>query len=136
AFAAERAFAEAGLREAGWSLELALAEPPAADVAATDEPSDTPIPAEEGDAIPVASPYTWSATKADDGRVSLAGYVPTEELKRFIVVRAGAVAGDTTEVASGEPAGFATDVLAGLEALGNLATGTVTYADGVWTIAG
>ena len=136
AFAAERAFAEAGLREAGWSLELALAEPPAADVAATDEPSDTPIPAAEGDAIPVASPYTWSATKADDGRVSLAGYVPTEELKRFIVVRAGAVAGDTTEVASGEPAGFATDVLAGLEALGNLSTGSVTYADGVWTIAG
>jgi outer membrane protein OmpA-like peptidoglycan-associated protein len=87
-------------------------------------------------AAPVAAPYRWMATKAADGKVSLSGYVTTTELKSFVEVRAGDVALDTTEIASGEPAGFTADVLAGLEALGHLASGTVKYEDGAWTLAG
>jgi outer membrane protein OmpA-like peptidoglycan-associated protein len=87
-------------------------------------------------AAPVVSPYAWSATKTADGSVSLSGYVATEEMKGFIAVRAGTVALDTTQVASGEPAGFAADVLAGLEALKHLNLGTIRFGDGTWSIAG
>ena len=88
------------------------------------------------DAAPVASPYTWSATKQADGTVSLSGYIPSAELKDFVAVRAGDSVVDATEIASGEPAGFVADVLAGLEALQHISAGSATYSDGAWTIAG
>ena len=88
------------------------------------------------DAAPVVARYTWSATKAADGAISLAGYVTTDELRRFAAVRAGSVARDTTEIASGEPEGFLEDVLAGLDALAHLNMGTAKYADGKWLLAG
>src|SRR5690606_24004816 len=116
ASAVEAAFVEAGLRAAGWSLALEL-----------DRVADEP---------PLASPYAWAATKAADGRVSLTGYVTTEELRRFLALRAGTVESDATEIAAGEPAGFATYALAGVEALGHLESGTVKFEDGVWSIAG
>ena len=88
------------------------------------------------DAPPVVTPYAWSATKTADGALTLAGYVATEELQRFIAVRAGDATTDTTAVASGEPAGFIADVLAGLEALTHLAEGTASLEQGVWTLSG
>ena len=88
------------------------------------------------DAPPLVTPYAWSAVKTADGGLSLAGYVATEELKRFIAVRAGDAATDTTEVASGEPAGFVADVLAGLEALNHLTEGTARLEEGTWTLSG
>jgi outer membrane protein OmpA-like peptidoglycan-associated protein len=88
------------------------------------------------DEPPTIADYTWSATKAADGRVSLAGYVPNEEIKSFVAVRAGTVEADTTALGSGEPVGFVGDVLAGLEALTHLSIGTVKYERGTWTLAG
>lgn len=88
------------------------------------------------DAPPVVAPYVWSAEKSADGGLTLAGYVATDELKQFIAVRAGDEAQDLTEVASGEPAGFVADVLAGLEALGHLTEGTVRLDEGIWTLSG
>jgi outer membrane protein OmpA-like peptidoglycan-associated protein len=88
------------------------------------------------DAAPVVSPYRWAATKTTDGTIALTGYVASAELQQFIALRAGAQAEDATAIASGEPVGFAADVLAGLEALSHLATGSAVFADGVWTLAG
>lgn len=79
------------------------------------------------DAAPVISPYVWAAVKAENGRVSLSGHVTTDELRRFVAVRAGAVISDTTTLGSGEPPGFMADVLAGLEALGHLSSGSVRF---------
>lgn len=100
------------------------------------DPREWQVTIQALDAAPVIADYTWSATKSADGRMSLAGYVATEELRRFIAVRAGDVARDTTEVASGEPVGFIGNILAGLEALTHFSMGTVKYEDGGWTLAG
>jgi outer membrane protein OmpA-like peptidoglycan-associated protein len=88
------------------------------------------------DAAPLVAPYRWMATKTADGRVSLSGYVASADMKDFVAVRAGDVSADATEIASGEPAGFIGDVLAGLEALGHLTTGTVKFEANAWTLAG
>jgi outer membrane protein OmpA-like peptidoglycan-associated protein len=88
------------------------------------------------DAAPVVAPYRWVATKTVDGRVALSGYVTSADMKDFVAVRAGTISTDTTEIASGEPPGFAGNVLAGLEALNHLAVGTVKFEDNTWTLAG
>lgn len=97
---------------------------------------DWQITIQAHDAASVVSPYRWSATKAADGGISLAGYVTTDELKQFAAIRAGSVSADTTELASGEPAGFIENVLAGLDALTHLNIGTAKYEDGKWLLAG
>lgn len=88
------------------------------------------------DAAPVVTPFVWSAAKATDGSVSLSGYVPTEEVRRFAAVRAGKVASDKTLVGSGEPQGFITDSLAGLDALLRLESGEVKYDGKGWSLSG
>lgn len=88
------------------------------------------------DAAPVVTPFVWSAIKAADGSVSLSGYVPTEQVRRFAAVRAGKVASDTTLVGSGEPQGFIPDVLAGLDALLRLESGEVRYDSKGWSLSG
>ena len=83
-------------------------------------------------------PYTWSANKAADGAVSLSGFVPTEQLKAFLPIRAGArpSSENTLELASGEPTGFIADVLAGLEALPLLEDGQIGFDGKTWSIKG
>lgn len=104
-------------------------------IAAVDE-SQWQIAIQAKDAPAVVSPFTWSAVKAANGRVSLSGYLTTDELRRFVAVRAGDVASDTTQLGSGEPAGFMADVLAGLEALGHLRTGSVTFDGKKFSLVG
>jgi outer membrane protein OmpA-like peptidoglycan-associated protein len=88
------------------------------------------------DAAPVVSPYLWAATKAPDGSIELSGYLPSQSLKAFAAVRAGNVSRDTTAVASGEPAGFSDDVLAGLAALQHLTSGKAAYDGSKWHLSG
>ena len=76
--------------------------------------TDWQVAIQAQDAPRVVTPYRWMATKD----------------------AAGQDATDTTEVASGEPAGFTADVLAALEALGHLVSGTARYERGVWTLEG
>ena len=118
AFAAETAFAASGLRDSGWSYAVALPEPAA--------------PA----ALPIIDPYVWRAQKSADGRITFSGFVMSGELKRFAAVHAGDVARDATEIASGAPAGFVTDVLAALDALAHLDMGTAKFENGGWVLDG
>lgn len=104
-------------------------------VAAVDE-SQWTIALKALDAAPLVSPFTWAAIKADNGRVALSGYVTTDELRRFVAVRAGDVVSDRTELASGEPAGFMADVLAGLEALSHLQSGSVRFDGTTFSLVG
>lgn len=98
--------------------------------------SDWRIAIQALDAPPLVAPYAWAASKAADGRITLTGYVATQELKRFVAVRAGEGTIDSTELASGEPAGFIADVLAGLEALAHLSEGSVRLDGGAWSLSG
>lgn len=88
------------------------------------------------DAAPVVTPFTWSATKAEDGAVALNGYVPTEPLRTELAELAGAGASDKTLVGSGEPAGFDADSQAGLAALLRLKSGELRYDGTHWSISG
>lgn len=88
------------------------------------------------DAAPVVTPFTWSATKAEDGAVALSGYVPTEPLRAALAGLAGSGAADRTLVGSGEPSGFEADSQAGLAALLRLKSGELRYDGTHWSISG
>lgn len=85
---------------------------------------------------PAVDPFVWSATKAADGGVSFAGYFATPQLKAFAAARADAVAADTTEIASGAPEGFVSDVVAALDALLALREGEVRFDGMSWSLSG
>lgn len=88
------------------------------------------------DAAPLVVPFTWQARKTEEGRYEFAGYVPTEQLRRFLAVRAGKVSTDSSLIGSGEPEGFAQQALSALEALGKLTEGSVRYDGRNWTLEG
>jgi outer membrane protein OmpA-like peptidoglycan-associated protein len=104
-------------------------------MAATDT-SAWHVAIQAADAAPVVSPFTWSASKSADGGYALTGYVPTNELKNTIAARAGTVTSDSTLVGSGEPEGFASDAVAGLDALAKLQSGQVGFDGRTWSLAG
>ncbi len=88
------------------------------------------------DSAPVVSPYLWAATKAPNGSIDLSGYLPSEALQSFSTVRAGTIGRDTTSIASGEPAGFSDDLLAGLDALSHLTGGKAAFDGSRWVLSG
>jgi outer membrane protein OmpA-like peptidoglycan-associated protein len=118
AFAAQSAFAAAGLRTAGWTYSVEL--PSASQVAA----------------LPVVEPYSWRAQKSAGGAIAFTGFVPTEPLKRYLVGHAGAGAVDSTALGGGAPEGFVGGAVAGLDALMALEEGAITLAGEDWTLTG
>jgi outer membrane protein OmpA-like peptidoglycan-associated protein len=100
------------------------------------KPANWQIAIQARDSAPVVTPYLWSATKAATGLVDLSGYLPNEALQSFAAVRAINVGRDTTAIASGEPAGFAEDVLAGLDALTHLTDGKAAFDGSSWVLTG
>jgi outer membrane protein OmpA-like peptidoglycan-associated protein len=88
------------------------------------------------DAAQVVSPYVWSASRNEDGSIELSGYVPSDELRVAAAAHAGTVARDTTTIASGDPPGFADDLLAGLDALARLRSGRAAYDGSKWHLTG
>ena len=105
-------------------------------VAKVDPEEKWSVAIQADDAAPLVVPFKWEARKGADGRFEFAGYVPTEQLGRFLAVRAGKVAVDGTLVGSGEPEDFARDALVGIEALSALDEGTVRFEGRQWSISG
>ena len=68
--------------------------------------------------------------------MELSGYLPSDSLKSFATVRAGTVSRDTTAIASGEPAAFADDLLAALDALSHLSDGKASFDGSKWHLRG
>lgn len=117
-FAAQAAFAAAGLGGPNWTYAVALPEPVAAA------------------ALPIIDPYVWRAQKSADGKITLGGFVPAEAARKFFAGRAGAGAVDNSELGAGAPEGFIPGALAGLDALAHLDMGMVQYENGKWVLAG
>lgn len=88
------------------------------------------------DAAPIVTPFTWSVTKGEDGRVSFAGYVPTEDLRDALAAAAGSVGSDRSLVGSGEPAGFGKNAQAAVAALARLNSGKASYDGSAWALEG
>ena len=100
------------------------------------DPGNWRITVQARDTAPVITPYLWSATKAADGTIDLAGYTPDEALKASVAAKVGKLGRDTVAVASGEPAGFAEDIAAGLDALSHLTGGKAAFDGSRWTLTG
>jgi len=118
ALSAEQAFAAAGLRQAGWSYDVAL-----------------PRPAVQA-AVPIIDPYAWRAQKSADGTVLISGFAPTEQFKRYVAVHAGGKVIDSSGVGAGAPDSFVADAIAGLDALLAMQQGSISLAAGSWTLTG
>jgi outer membrane protein OmpA-like peptidoglycan-associated protein len=84
---------------------------------------------------PLASPFTWTATKAD-GKVSIEGYTPDGATQSRLADAAGRGSSDGTTIADGAPAGFLESATAGLKVLALLESGAVSYDGSTWTITG
>jgi outer membrane protein OmpA-like peptidoglycan-associated protein len=118
AFTAESAFASAGLRTAGWTYTVNL--PSAPEVAA----------------LPVVDPYVWKAQKSPNGSITFGGFVPTEQLKRYLAGHAGSAVVDGTALGAGAPEGFIPAAIGGLDALLAMDEGSLTLAAGNWSLTG
>ena len=88
------------------------------------------------DITSIASPYTWSATKAADGTVSLEGHIPSVETRQSLTDAISKPGVDTTAVARGEPASFVADAVAALGVLATLDTGKASFDGAAWSITG
>ena len=124
-----------------WTLTGEIADTAARDAVQTAlsariDAANWRIAVQARDSAPLVTPYLWSATRAADGRVELAGHVPSAEQQRAAAERAGIVARDTTAIASGEPAGFASDMRAGLDALAYLEQGRAAFDGSRWLLTG
>jgi len=86
--------------------------------------------------LPTADPFEFSATRAEDGSVTLSGFVPTPELFRFLTVRDWDLSGNDISVASGGPAGFVQDLVAGLAAFELLEKGRLSFDGAAWSLEG
>jgi OOP family OmpA-OmpF porin len=88
---------------------------------------------------PRVSPYVWSAARQGD-MVTLAGYIPANELRPAINARAattGAGVSDGLQVAAGAPEGdYAAAVDFALGVLGKLTQGKVSLVDGKFAVEG
>lgn len=130
-----------GLAGEKWSLSGSVSDAKTRDaiqaaLSARINPANWQVAIQAKDSASVVSPYLWSASKAADGTVELSGYLPSESLKSFAAVRAGTVSNDTTAIASGEPAGFSEDLLAGLDALSHLTQGKAAFDGSAWHLTG
>lgn len=91
---------------------------------------------------PTVSPYTFSATKADNGRVVLNGYVPSTDVRENVRAQAetlfpGNWDDKTIKVASGQPNEDWDDVIGmNLKGLSQLDYGKVSMIDTVSTLTG
>ncbi|RYE72716.1 MAG: hypothetical protein EOP19_30150, partial [Hyphomicrobiales bacterium] len=84
---------------------------------------------------PMASPFTWTAEKADGGTINLSGYVP-DDATRDAQHQAAPIGADATTMADGEPGDFRRLSTAALDVLELLDTGKVSYDGKVWSVTG
>lgn len=83
--------------------------------------------------VPVIAAYTWSATKAENGTVTVSGYWPDEVTQRSAIATVGGAVVDSASPGRGAPSGFAGATIAGLKALNLATSGSVALAGGNWT---
>ena len=87
-------------------------------------------------ALPEPGVYNWSASKSAAGEILLSGSLPSRDLGLEAMDHAGASAVDQTNIAPGAPSGFGENILAGIDALKLLRSGTVRFDGTSWSLAG
>jgi OOP family OmpA-OmpF porin len=117
----------------------APAAPPVAAAQAAAPQAAAPVPPPQA-APPPPAVAAWSATKAADGSLSLAGTVGSEEARQRIIEAAMASTSgpviDAMTVAAGLPDAVEAKVIAALKQLGDLSSGSVSIAGSVFSLTG
>lgn len=85
---------------------------------------------------PDISPYLWAATRASDGTYGFSGFIPHDNLRRFLNVRAKKVSDDSSVVANGAPDEFIENTLTALDVLAILESGRVSLTGQEWILEG
>jgi outer membrane protein OmpA-like peptidoglycan-associated protein len=83
--------------------------------------------------VPTIAVYTWSATKAEDGTVTLSGYWPDDATRRGAVAALNGPVVDGGKPGFGAPANFSAEVVTALKALDLATSGSVALAGSNWT---
>lgn len=82
------------------------------------------------------SPFLWSATLDDKGSTFVSGYVPSAEVRRALMVVASAQTIDATQIAKGEPEGFESSAILGLQLMSQMQEGQVEFDGSRWHFKG
>jgi len=85
---------------------------------------------------PEISPYLWAAARTSDGSYSFSGYIPHENLRRFLNARAKKVSDDSSVVAKGAPDEFIDNTRTALDILAKLESGRVSHTGLEWVLEG
>ncbi len=96
--------------------------------------------ANNGVRAPAVSPYTWSA-KLETRQLALTGYYPSDTAREQLLTAAraslaGAVMQESLQPAEGAPPDWASAVVASVQALGRLESGTAEMKDAALTVSG
>lgn len=86
--------------------------------------------------LPMIDPYVFEARRTADGGVSFTGFLPSESLRDELVDLGGADLLNGTSLGAGAPPDFGAAARAGLAALRQLDSGSLSFADGTWTLIG
>lgn len=87
-------------------------------------------------AAPAVQVFSWSATKAADGTITLAGFVPSAADADMLRAAAGQRVKDSQTLASGAPAGFVASAQTAMTLLQPLQNGKIAFDGRAWTITG
>ncbi len=85
---------------------------------------------------PRAELYEWSASKATDGTITLAGLVPDPETEVALLAAAGEGVTESMAYASGAPRDFLQSAETGIELLKWVEEGRIVYDGRGWTLTG
>ena len=85
--------------------------------------------------MPIA-PYVWTVRKALDGGMEMTGHVPSEDLQRDLLARAGIGGDNKTEIGVGAPEDFAMKSVAAIDALNSLENGVAGFDGENWFLRG
>jgi outer membrane protein OmpA-like peptidoglycan-associated protein len=90
----------------------------------------------ESPVVAAQAPYTFAATRAEDGTITFTGNVPAAATQRFLETRGGSGAVDETTVVLDAPPEFARHLLEAMDLLTLIDTGTVSFDGQNWSASG
>jgi outer membrane protein OmpA-like peptidoglycan-associated protein len=121
-----------------WKIDITTATTTAATPPApiVKPPAPAPVVKPAAPAAPAPEPYLFGATKKGGGAIALTGSVPTEGAKGYFGDIAGNAPTDGLKVVAKAPTDFITNALAGLDALGQLTDGQLSFDGTKWSLQG
>jgi len=96
----------------------------------------TRMPVGGADESPAPRDYRWSVEKLRNGEVTVEGFAPSQEFRAGVASRFGTDVNDDSDVQGNAPGAFDAVARSGLDALGAMNSGRVSFSAGKWSITG